>query len=231
MEPPSGHTTESVRNGQFKVLDSIRTVTPNDVVRGQYRGYREAEGVVAGSTVETFAALRLHVDTWRWDGVPFYLRTGKCLPMTATEVLVELKRPPRSMFADPGQPDADYFRFRLAPEMSISLGARAKKPGDDFVGEAVELFAYHQDGTERPPYQRLVGDATKGDQTLFAREDSVEAAWRVVDGILGDRTPLHVYEPRTWGPKEAARILSAGDRWRAPTATVPEATEMPVAAS
>ena len=216
MEPPSGRTSESVRDGQFKVLDSIRPLTPKDVIRGQYGGYHDVVGVAPGSTVETYAALRLHVDTWRWGAVPFYLRAGKCLPVTATEVLVELKRPPHSVFGESEPPHADYFRFRLAPDMSISLGARAKVPGEALIGEAVELYACHQSGTERPPYQRLIGDATRGDQTLFAREDSVEAAWRVVDGILDDRTPLHEYEPGTWGPDDAAGILVRGDHWHDP---------------
>ncbi len=221
MEPPSGRSPESVRDGQFRVLDSIRRLTPKDVVRGQYRGYRDVVGVAAGSTVETFAALRLHVDTWRWDGVPFYLRAGKCLPVTATEVVVALKRPPQSVFQESRPPDADYFRFRLAPDMSISLGARAKVPGEELVGEAVELYACHQSGTERPPYQRLIGDATRGDQALFAREDSVEAAWRVVDGILDDRTPLHDYEPGSWGPETATGVLARGNQWHDPAVTGP----------
>ncbi len=220
MEPPSGRTPEAVRNEQFKVLDSIRPLAPTDVVRGQYRGYREVKGVAAQSTVETFAALRLHVDTWRWSGVPFYVRTGKRLPVTATEVRVELKRPPQAVFGELQPPDADYFRFRLTPDMSISLGARAKKPGEAMVGEPVELFASHQSGTERPPYQRLIGDAIRGDQTLFAREDWVEAAWRVVDGVLDDATPPPVYEPGTWGPPEASRVLLRGDRWHEPAETL-----------
>ena len=219
MEPPSGRSSEAVRDGQFKVLDSIRPLAPADVVRGQYRGYREVEGVAAGSTVETFAALRLRIDTWRWGGVPFYIRTGKCLPVTATEVLVELKQAPQSVFGESEPPDADHFRFRLAPDMSISLAARAKKPGEALVGEAVELFASHQSGTERPPDQRLIGDAMAGDRSLFAREDAVEAAWHVVDGILGDRTPLHEYTPGTWGPAEATGILARGDRWHDPNRT------------
>ena len=215
MQPPSGRTPEAIRNEQFKVVDSIRPLTPNDIVRGQYRGYRHVNGVAPDSTVETFVALRLYVDTWRWSGVPFYIRTGKCLPVTVTEVLVEMRRPPQSVFGE--QPrDADGFRFRLTPEMSISLQARAKKPGEEMVGEAVELFASHQRGTERPPYQRLIGDAIRGDQSLFAREDWVEAAWRVVDPVLGARTPLHPYEPGTWGPPEAAGVLAAGDRWHDP---------------
>ncbi len=216
MEPPSGRTPEAIRNEQFKVLDSIRPLTPNDVVRGQYRGYRDIEGVAPDSTVETFAALRLHVDTWRWADVPFYIRTGKCLPVTATEVLVELRPPPRFVFGQPQPPDADYFRFRLSPDMSISLGARAKKPGDAMVGEAVELYASHQSGTEQPPYQRLIGDAVRGDQSLFSREDSVEAAWRVVDGVLDARAAPYAYEPGTWGPMEAANVLQRGDRWHDP---------------
>ena len=216
MEPPSGMTADGTRNEQFKVLDSIRPLKPADIVRGQYLGYRSVKGVAPGSVVETFAALRLNVDSWRWAGVPFYIRTGKCLPATATEGLVEMKRPPQSVFGESQPPDADYFRFRLSPDMSISLGARAKKPGEAMVGEAVELFASHQSGAERPPYQRLIGDATRGDQSLFAREDSVEAAWRVVDGILEGAAAPHVYEPGTWGPPEAAGVLQHGDRWHDP---------------
>lgn len=219
MEPPSGRTPEAIRNAQFKVLDSIRSLEAKDVVRGQYRGYRDVRGVAPGSTVETFAALRLHVDTWRWDGVPFYVRTGKALPVSVTEVLVEMKRPPQQVFGEAEPPDADYFRFRLSPDMSISLGARAKKPGEAMVGEAVELVATHQSGTERPPYQRLIGDAIRGDQSLFAREDWVEAAWRVVDGVLDGTTAPAVYEPGTWGPPEAADVLARGDRWHDPVAS------------
>jgi glucose-6-phosphate 1-dehydrogenase len=219
MEPPSGRAPEAIRNEQFKVIDSIRPLTPSDLVRGQYRGYREVEGVAPDSPVETFAALQLQVDTWRWGGVPFYIRTGKSLPVTATEVLVEMRRPAQSVFGEPEPPDADYFRFRLTPDMSISLGARAKKPGEAMVGEAVELYAAHQSRTERPPYQRLIGDAIRGDQSLFSREDLVEAAWRVVDGVLDDRTPPHSYEPGSWGPEAAANVLRHGDRWHEPVGT------------
>jgi glucose-6-phosphate 1-dehydrogenase len=229
MEPPSGRTGEAIRNEQFKVLDSIRPLSPDDVVRGQYRGYLDVAGVAPASTVETFAALRLHVDSWRWGGVPFYIRTGKCLPLTATEVRVVMKRPPVAAFGEAEPPNADYFRFRLSPDMSISLGGRAKKPGEAMVGEAVELYASHQSGTERPPYQRLIGDAVRGDQTLFAREDSVEAAWRVVDGVLAAGTPLVVYDPGTWGPPEAADILLRGDRWHDLVET-PELTKVAPAA-
>jgi glucose-6-phosphate 1-dehydrogenase len=196
-------------------------------VRGQYRGYREVAGVAPDSTVETFAALRLHVDTWRWSGVPFYIRTGKCLPVTATEVLVEMQRPPQSVFGEAQPPDADYLRFRLSPDMSISLGTRAKKPGEAMAGEAVELVAAHQSGTEEPPYQRLIGDAIRGDQSLFAREDAVEAAWRIVDGVLDAAGSPHAYEPGTWGPPEAATVLLRGDRWHDPVAMpdIPEGSK------
>src|SRR5512135_3331035 len=219
MEPPSGQTAEAVRNEQFKVLDSIRPLRPDDVVRGQYDGYRRVIGVAADSTAETYAALRLHVDTWRWAGVPVLIRTGKCLPVTATEVLVELKRPPFDVFGERAPGDANYLRFRLTPDMSISLGARAKRPGDRMVGEEVELFAAHQSGAERPPYQRLLGDASRGDPMLFAREDTVEAAWRIVDPILDPRDAPLRYRPGSWGPKAAEAILPPGMRWHAPAPT------------
>jgi glucose-6-phosphate 1-dehydrogenase len=216
MEPPSGHTPAAIRNEKSKVLESIRPLVPADMVRGQYQGYRDTKGVAADSSVETFAALRIRIDSWRWAGVPFYIRTGKCLPVTATEVLVEMKRPPQSLFGEAPPRDADYFRFRLSPDMSISLGALAKKPGETMAGEPVELLASHESGSERPPYERLIGDASRGDQSLFAGEDLVEAAWRVVDGVLDDKTPVHVYEPGTWGPPEAAGVLDRGDRWHDP---------------
>ena len=221
MEPPSGRTPEATANEKIKVLDSIRPLRPDDVVRGQYRGYREVDGVAPDSTVETFAALRLEIDTWRWAGVPFYIRTGKRLPTTATEILVKLKRPPQVIFEERDPPEGDYLRFQLSPDMSISLGARSKRPGDAMVGEAVELYACHQSGAARPPYQRLIGDAAGGDQSLFARQDSVEAAWRVVEGVLDDRTPVHGYEPGSWGPSEADRVLVQGEHWHAPRPAAP----------
>jgi glucose-6-phosphate 1-dehydrogenase len=216
MEPPSGSTPESIRNAQFTVIDSILPLTPDQVVRGQYRGYSDVSGVASGSVTETFAAVRLEIDTWRWAGVPFYIRTGKSLPVTATEVRVEFKAPPQSVFGEELPPHADYVRFRLAPDMSISLGARAKRPGEAMVGEPVELYAAHHSPDVRPPYERLIGDALNGDQSLFAREDWVEAAWRVVDGVLDGATPVVPYDAGTWGPSEAARILAPGDRWHDP---------------
>jgi len=216
MEPPSGRSAEAIRNEKFQVLDSIRPLRPADVVRGQYRGYLDVEGVASGSTVETFVAVRLAIESWRWAGVPVLVRAGKCLPVTATEVRVELREPPLWVFDEPSLPAGDYVRFRLTPDMSISIGARAKRPGEAMAGEAVELFASHHSGTERPPYQRLIGDAAQGDQALFAREDTVEAAWRIVDGVLDDRVPVEPYEPGTWGPASAARLLGEGRRWHDP---------------
>jgi glucose-6-phosphate 1-dehydrogenase len=216
MEPPSGHSDEAVRNEKFKTLDSIRPLRPADVVRGQYRGYLDVPGVAAGSTTETYVAVRLFVDSWRWGSVPILVRAGKCLPVTATEVRVELRRPPQRVFEEPLPPDGDYLRFRLTPDMSISLGARAKRPGEAMVGEAVELFASHHSGSERPPYQRLIGDAIRGDPALFAREDTVEAAWRIVDGVLDDRVPVEPYDRGSWGPASADRLLGSGEHWHDP---------------
>jgi glucose-6-phosphate 1-dehydrogenase len=216
MEPPSGRAPEAVHNEQFKVLDSIRPLRPEDVVRGQYRGYRRAKGVDPHSSVETFAALSLRLDSWRWAGVPFYVRAGKALSVTATEVLVELRQPPQAVFGEREPPEGNYLRFRLTPDMSISLGARAKRPGEAMVGEAVELYARHESGTERPPYERLIGDAGEGDRTLFAREDAVEAAWRVVDGALKVPTPLHYYARGSWGPAAARTVLTSPDHWHDP---------------
>jgi glucose-6-phosphate 1-dehydrogenase len=217
MEPPSGHTAEALRNEKFKVLDSIHPLRPEDVVRGQYEGYQKVKGVTTGSKVETYVALRLQVDSWRWAGVPFFVRTGKCLPVTATEVLVEFKRPPYDVFREGERGGTNYLRFRLAPDMSISLGARAKKPGEQMVGEEAELYTGHESGTERPPYQRLIGDAAEGDQMLFAREDTVEAAWRIVNPILDLPQAPFQYRRGTWGPKLALGLIPAGEHWHTPS--------------
>jgi glucose-6-phosphate 1-dehydrogenase len=211
MEPPTNHELESVRDRKFQLLQAIRPLKRGDVVRGQFTGYRNEPGVASDSHVETFAALQLHVDTWRWAGVPFYIRAGKCLPQTTTEVLVQLKRPPLALFdeVDAGHPG--YFRLRLSPDVFISLGARVKAAGEAMVGEDVELVARHQSSEDMQPYERLLGEALQGAQRLFAREDAVEAAWRIVEPILGNRTPLYTYAPNTWGPPEANRIV--GPPW------------------
>jgi glucose-6-phosphate 1-dehydrogenase len=214
MEAPVGHDAEGLRDAKTQAFRAMRPLTPSETVRGQFQGYRSEEGVDPGSDVETFAALRLHFDSWRWAGVPFYIRAGKCLAVTATEVLVELKPPPHVLFGDHSAAP-NYFRFRLSPHVVLALGARAKRPGEAMVGEAVQLIACHEQGDEMAPYERLLGDAMRGDQTLFAREDAVEAAWRVVDPVLGRTTPLHIYEPGSWGPPEAAGLLDAG-HWHDP---------------
>ena len=216
MDAPTGSDAEAWRDEKIRVFRAMRPLAPEYVVRGQYRGYRDENGVAPDSQVETFAALRLHIDNWRWAGVPFHIRTGKRLPFTATEVLVELKPPPQKVFDEikPGQ--SNYLNFRLSPNVFISLGARAKVPGESLVGRKVDLFACHQSGEEMSPYVRLLTDALRGDPALFGREDGIEAAWRVVDPILGNVTPVLQYEPNTWGPPEADRILAGQGGWHNP---------------
>jgi glucose-6-phosphate 1-dehydrogenase len=207
MEPPTKTNHDAIRDEQVKVFKMIRPLRPEDVVRGQFRGYRGEEGVARDSKVETFAAARLHIDSPRWDGVPFFIRAGKCLATTMTEVLVMLK-PPALGELCPGQ--ANYVRFRLSPDVTIAIGARVKRPGEDLVGDATELkVVSHPRGDEMDAYERLLSDAMVGDGTLFASQDGVEGAWAVVQPILGLVTPLHEYEPGTWGPSEAEK-LSAG---------------------
>jgi glucose-6-phosphate 1-dehydrogenase len=217
MDAPTSSDAEAMRDEKIRIIRAMRPLALEDVVRGQFRGYREEEGVTLDSQVETFVALRLHIDTWRWAGVPFYIRAGKRLPVTVTEVLVKLKRPPQEIFEEIKPGRSNYFRFRLGPKVLISLGARAKIPGESWVGEEVELVARHHSGDEMTPYERLLGDAMRGDATLFAREDSVESAWRVVDPILGSATPVHEYNPHTWGPSEADQIIADNGGWHNPT--------------
>ncbi len=212
MEAPSTRGTEAVRDEKAQAFRSMRPLEPGDVVRGQFRGYRQEEGVAPDSEVETFAAVRLQIESWRWAGVPFYIRAGKCLPVTATEVLVELKRPPIVLFADCAAAPPNHFRFRLSPHVVLSLGARAKLPGE-MRGEDVELIACHDQTDEMAPYERLLSDAMRGDQMLFAREDAVDEAWRVVDPVLGSATPLFEYDRGTWGPAEADRLFPNGGGW------------------
>jgi glucose-6-phosphate 1-dehydrogenase len=216
MEAPGGRGTESVRDEKAQAFRSMRPLAPEDVVRGQFRGYRNEEGVAADSQVETFAAVRLYIDSWRWAGVPFLIRAGKKLPVTTTEVLVELKRPPVTLFADCEAARPNHFRFRLSPQVVLSLGARAKTPGERMRGEDVDLIACHDQSDEMAPYERLLGDAMRGDQTLFARADTVLEAWRIVEPVLGQATPLHEYDPGTWGPADADRIVGNGRSWHNP---------------
>ncbi len=217
MEPPSSNAPDAGRDAKATLLRAIEPLRPANVVRGQFNGYHDEEGVAPASTVETYAAVKLTIDTWRWAGVPFFIRAGKCLPLTTTEVIVELKPPPQVVFGEPEPPQGDYYRFRLGPEVVIALGARAKVPGEQMTGERVELIAGHHEPGARAPYERLLRDAMVGDQSLFAREDAVEAQWRIVDPILRGKTPLHSYAPGTWGPEEADRLTRQIGGWHNPS--------------
>jgi glucose-6-phosphate 1-dehydrogenase len=213
MEPPTSMYVESLRDELVKVFRVIPPLRPENVVRGQFKGYRDESGVAPDSNVETFAAVKLEVDSWRWAGVPFLIRAGKSLAVTATEVLVKLKRPPLSRLTSVN----NYLRFRLGPDLSINLGARIKRPGAEMVSMPVELTAYDKpEGRELDAYERLLSDAMRGDKILFVREDAVEAAWAIVDPILGDATPLHEYEPGTWGPPEADQLAVDVEGWHNP---------------
>ncbi|MGA7119235.1 MAG: glucose-6-phosphate dehydrogenase [Polyangiaceae bacterium] len=206
MEEPESGSPDAMRDAKGRLLKAIKPLQPADVVRGQSDGFRREPHVAPESTVETYVAVRQAIDSWRWAGVPFYVRSGKCLPVTCTEVLVELKAPPRSLFGEnlSGSWANNYVRFRLGPEVAIALGVRSKVPGEALVGEDAELLAVQNAAEDMSPYERLLGDAMNGDASLFAREDSVEAQWSVVDPILGAVTPLHSYILGSWGPTEAA---------------------------
>jgi glucose-6-phosphate 1-dehydrogenase len=188
-------------------------------VRGQFRGYRNEPGVAPNSTVETFAAMKLEVDSWRWSGVPVYLRAGKCLPVTATEVVVDLRPPPTHVFGDLGPEQPNYLRFRVGPDVAIALGAHAKKAGPTMQGREVELFVSQQQGEEMDAYERLISEALIGDTSHFARQDEVEAAWAIVDPALGLNTPAYEYTPGTWGPPEADALISGPCSWHNPGPT------------
>ncbi len=225
MEPPPANDCESVRDERVKVLKAVAPLDSESVVRGQFQGYRDEEGVAADSNVETFAAVKLLINSWRWEGVPFYIRAGKCLPVDCTEVVVRLRRPPVMFMGVRRLPN--YFRFRLTPELTIALGAMVRSPGEQLSGEAVELQLSHfPHGGELGAYERLLGEAMKGNPALFAREDYVEAAWQIVEPALGDATPLFPYEQGTWGPKEVAEIVAPRDGWHDPQVMDPtEANE------
>lgn len=216
MDAPAGHEPDAMRAEKLRLFRAMLPLEPDQLVRGQFRGYRQEKGVAADSQVETFAALRLQIDTWRWAGVPFYIRAGKCLPITSTEVMVKLKRPPLSIFNESGPAPANYFRFRLSPEVVISAGTMVKHPGEDMRGEATELIARHLLDGETPPYARLLGDAIRGDTSLFTSKDSVEAAWRVIDPVLRNTAPVMEYEKGTWGPDAASRIVADRQGWHDP---------------
>src|SRR5579863_8528759 len=218
MEPPAVRDFGAVQIEKAKVFQAMRPLKPNDLVRGQYAGYRKEPDVAKNSDVETFCALRLFIDSWRWEGVPWYLRSGKYLAETATEVLVELKPPPQRLFADsaPTTGRANYLRFGIAPHSTIALAARVKLAGKDFVGDQRELYLSEEPLAEEMPYERLLGDAMIGDGALFTREDAVEAAWAVVDPVLKTHHRARPYKRRSWGPREADAIIASNGGWRNP---------------
>ncbi len=217
MEPPSNTYAESIRDEQAKILRSIPALTPADLVLGQFDGYRDEKGVDPKSRVPTFAALQLRIESWRWSGVPFYVRAGKHLATTATEVVVEFKQPPQVVFPDAGASLGNYVRFRLGPDVGIALGAIAKQPGEEMRGERTELAVVRQDSSdEMGPYERLLGEAMQGDATLFARQDVVEAAWAIVDPLLDTGAKPLSYAPGTWGPREANRLTASVGGWSDP---------------
>jgi len=198
MDAPKGDHPDTLRDQKLRAFQAMQPLAPRDVVRGQFRGYRGEDGVAPDSNVETFAALRLCVQSDRWRGVPFYIRAGKRLPVSATEIRIELDRP------------GNYVRFRLSPDVLISLGATAKAPGEGMTGEPVELIARQCEGDAMSPYERLIADAMRGDPMLFVREDEVEAEWRIVEPVLDEATPVHEYEPDSWGPAEADSLAPPG---------------------
>lgn len=223
MEAPTFHDPESVRDEKAHIFKAMRPLEPANVVRGQFRGYRQEPGVSPDSHVETFAAVKLYLDTWRWAGVPFYIRTGKSLPVTCTEVLVELKDPPHTVFDENISSHTNHFRFRLSPEVLVALSARSKLPGEKMRGEDVDLIARHQPTpSEMAPYERLLSDAMRGDPSLFVREDTIEAAWNVVDPVLNGAVPVYEYEPGTWGPAQADQIIAGDGGWHNPTSAAIE---------
>jgi glucose-6-phosphate 1-dehydrogenase len=220
MDPPTGEDREALRDEKSRLLKAIRPIKPEAVVRGQYRGYRAVPGVAPGSTVETFIGVKLFVDNWRWAGVPIFIRAGKELPVTATEVVVEFHRPPRETFGEIIPTSSAHMRMRLSPDIAIALGVRVKVSGESMAGNDVELLLQRQAGADEPPYQRLLGDAMRGTNELFARQDLVEAQWRVVELILGNVTPLYIYDPGTWGPEEAHQLIGTDGPWINPAVPV-----------
>jgi len=220
MEPPVRPNSESIRDEKVKVLKAIPSLGAADVVRGQFRGYRSEKGVAPGSMVETFVALRLQIDSWRWQGVPFYIRAGKRLPVTCTEVVVRLRQPPTMFHSFDLEPN--YCRFRISPDITIAIGSNVIAPGHETRSQTAEMLGTRLPrADEMDAYERVLGDAMHGDATLFAREDYVEEAWRIVDPVLKDGTPVYEYEPGSWGPKEVDSRVSPPGGWQNPTIKVP----------
>jgi len=224
MEPPLGHDPAALRDAKAAVLKAVRPLSSEDVVRGQFHGYRDQDGVAADSRVETFAAVRLFIDSWRWAGVPFLVRCGKRLPLSATEVTVTLRTPPQQVFDPLDRAAANRVRFRLSPEVVIAIAARTKRPGEQMVGQQTELRAVECPHDELTPYERLLGDALHGDATLFARQDGVESAWQIIDPILDAPGAPHPYAPGSWGPRQAGALADEVGGWHNPR---PSALEDP----
>ncbi len=224
MEPPAYQGYQAVQDEKVKVFRAMQPLGDDDIVRGQFTGYREEAGVSPHSDVETFLALRLSINSWRWAGVPWYLRSGKCLPAGAAEVVVELKPPPQPLFADstPARGRANYFRFRLSPNPVIAIAARVKRAGEEFVGDQRELTLFNGQPGEEQPYQRLLSDALAGDGALYTREDSIEAAWAVVEPVLHHHHRVLPYAPGTWGPDRADALIAGDGRWHNPDPEQPE---------
>jgi glucose-6-phosphate 1-dehydrogenase len=220
MEPPPDRDFGAVQSEKAKVFQAMRPLKPDDLVRGQYDGYRKEPDVAKNSDVETFCALRLFIDSWRWEGVPWYLRSGKYLAETATEVVVELKKPPQKLFADAAQPAgrSNYLRFRISPNSAVALAARVKRAGKEFVGDQRELYLVDHQPGEEEPYERLLTDAMSGDGALFTREDAVEAAWKVVDPVLENHSRALPYKRGSWGPGRAGALIAADGGWSNPVA-------------
>jgi glucose-6-phosphate 1-dehydrogenase len=224
MEPPVGRHHAAVHAEKNKVFEAMRPLRSRDLVRGQYAGYRKTPNVARDSDVETYCAMRLFIDSWRWEGVPWYLRSGKCLPETAAEVVVELKPPAATLFGDshPTAGLANYLRFRLSPHAAIALAARVKRPGKEFLGDQRELYLVEELLGAEAPYERLLSDAMAGDGALFTREDAIEAAWVVVDKVLKRHSPVISYARGSWGPKEADALAAAHGGWQNPTLSSPQ---------
>jgi glucose-6-phosphate 1-dehydrogenase len=224
MEPPVRANSESMRDEKVKVLKAIPPLGESDVVRGQFRGYRSEKGVAPDSKVETYAAVRLEVNSWRWLGVPFYIRAGKCLPVTSTEVMIRLRKPPTAYSSDSLR--NNHVRLRVSPDSTIALGMMILAPGEEMAGQAVEMdTCQSQQAGETDAYERLLGDAISGDQTLFAREDYVEEAWRIVDPILKENTPVFEYETGTWGPSAVEQTIVPPGDWHNPVITASPARD------
>jgi glucose-6-phosphate 1-dehydrogenase len=219
MDSPIGIDAGSIRNETTRLLRAIKPLDPAHIVRGQFHGYRQEPGVAPDSSVETFVAVELFIDTWRWAGVPFYIRAGKCLPVTSTTVTVEFKRPPRETFGEIVPAFSNHLRFRLSPDVQIGMGIRVKIPGERRAGEDVELVVAQNEGDSKAPYELLLGDAVRGDDSLFASEGTVEAQWRIIDPILENTTPLYFYQANTWGPAEADQVIVKSGTWYNPKPT------------